>query len=123
MKNIIGKLIDLNVHSVKIHYDGGGDSGAIEEIHYLDENEDELSTFVENVDGCRQKISVLSKEDEQILEEYAYTLLDTIEDWYNNDGGYGDIVINVKEFTYTIDNNIRRMEEDYYSHEGQVDIS
>jgi hypothetical protein len=47
-------------------------------------------------------------------------MLDGIEDWYNNEGGYGSISIDLDEFTYSIENNIRVTEVEMYNHNGTL---
>jgi len=123
MKEIITKLIDINVAYILMVYDGSGDSGAIDEIQFLDEEKNNLEAPRLNDKGQREMISLTSKEENAVIETYGYLLLDTVEDWCNNDGGYGEILIDVKALTYTIDNHIRRIEEDLYEHEGKIDIA
>jgi hypothetical protein len=47
-------------------------------------------------------------------------MLDDIEDWYNNDGGYGTVTINLNDFTYSIENNVRITDVETYNHEGEL---
>lgn len=68
---------------VTINFDGSGDSGSIYEI-LVEDGERDLS------DELRQQV-----------EDWAYLLLDSTNiDWYNNDGGYGSIFIDVDERLY-----------------------
>ena len=56
------------------------------------------------------------------LEDYIYGILDTIEDWWNNDGGYGTILIRLKDLKYKIDNNVYYTQTEHYSHEGKFNL-
>ncbi len=122
LMEVLIQLADQGVTGIKVHYDGGGDSGAIEAIVYTDQEDAEFSD-----------IDLLNEWDENInlatLNSSAYaniqnfaqeTILDNIEDWWNNEGGYGDLLIKVPSGEYTIDNNIRVVEIVDYTHEGNL---
>lgn len=88
----IGSITDLlaisGVESVEIFFDGAGDSGSIENIEPV---------------GGTISDDMLKK-----IEDWAYEVLEgTDVDWYNNDGGYGDIIIDVKKRTYRFEVNVR----------------
>jgi hypothetical protein len=48
------------------------------------------------------------------------TILDTIEDWWNNEGGSGTLAILVPSGEYNVENNIRRVDYDEFLHEGNL---
>jgi hypothetical protein len=52
------------------------------------------------------------------LEDHIYGILNTIEDWWNNDGGYGTILIRLKDLKYKINNNVYYTQTELYNHEG-----
>ena len=84
---IIEKLMDCGIAKVIADFDGQGDSGDIIEIAFYNIN-DELVDFDAN--------------DE--LTDYLYSLVhdcvnDYGGDWVNNDGGYGNITVNIKDQT------------------------
>ena len=55
------------------------------------------------------------------LENYAYdALLNDIEDWYNNEGGFGDLCICVPSGKYIINNHVRITETEDYFHDGSL---
>lgn len=82
---LVEKMLKANVTSVDITFSGSGDSGCIEEIavRYAGEKPDDL---YKRVDTPEQE--ALRKE----IEDWADTYLEgTGVDWYNNDGGQGEI--------------------------------
>jgi hypothetical protein len=103
-------LKDRGVKKIRVTYEGSGDSGAIEDVDYYDKEDDEHY--------CIQLGITDSQHDD--IQNLAYPMLDGIEDWYNNEGGYGSIYIDLDEFTYNIENNIRVTEVETYSHNGSL---
>lgn len=97
------------IHQVRLHYDGSGDSGAIDQVEWLTEDEQPIP--------YPQPADVYSSIKEA-LEEKAYSILESLSDWYNNDGGYGTMIIHVSTGQYEVDHNIRIMEIDHESDEG-----
>ena len=100
-KIAIQKLKDLNVSYFEISYSGGGDDGCIDDLQCYDHEEKTLDIPNRN--------DIL-----HTLDEYFYGLLsENIEwDWVNNDGGYGNVEINVDTGELTI-NHTQRHTEDY----------
>ena len=48
--------------------------------------------------------------------------LNTIEDWWNNDGGYGSMLLNLETMEFKINNNVRYTDVEEYSHDGSVEL-
>jgi hypothetical protein len=46
-----------------------------------------------------------------------------MEDWWNNDGGYGIMVIRLKDLKYKINNNINILNVEEYNHNGEIDLN
>jgi hypothetical protein len=94
----ISSLKNLGITELVGEYDGSGDSGSIE------------SVYCEDKDG--NTISIES-EVESKVEEMLYNVLsdDYQYDWYNNDGGYGTVRINIEEKTWNVDGAIRTIQE------------
>ena len=123
MTGLLLKLADLGVTGIKIIYSGGGDSGAIDDIIYTTEE----VTFLEDLENLDQySENVLNLKDLSTslysdIEDFAHSkLLDNIEDWWNNDGGYGTILIAIPSGNYTINNNIYFTETETYNHSGNL---
>ena len=101
------QLKDRGIKQLKVFYEGSGDSGSIDSIEYYNgEEEDEI---------------IVGDLDSNAIMNLCYPMLDDIEDWYNNDGGFGFITINLEDFSYEITNNIRYTNHETYSHEGTLD--
>lgn len=98
-------LKDNGVNKIKIEYSGSGDSGAIDTISYLDKEGDEMT--ISEIEGLKDAVDKL-----------AYTKLNDIEDWWNNEGGEGVMMIDLNNLVYSIVNEIRSYSYDTYNHEG-----
>lgn len=110
LKNIevILELKDLGVDKVEVNYSGSGDSGDIDTITYYNK-----AGEVVEIEGEYEE--VYNK-----LQDYALILLEKIEDWWNNDGGYGVLNMFISENTYSIENHIYITETEDYHHEGDL---
>lgn len=100
------QLQDLGVCTIQVNYSGSGDSGGIDDISFLNKEGNDVS---------------VNSEIKDFIDELVYNkLLNSIEDWYNNDGGFGMIIIDVPSCEYTIENNIRITDYEVYNHEGSL---
>ena len=122
------KLADLGVTGVKVQYEGSGDSGAIENVVYTMEKmvEDEEDAFdnINDIYVWDQKILHLQDLDSGLSSDIANfveeQLLNDIEDWWNNEGGYGSVCILIPSGKYKIYNDIRITQIESYYHEGSL---
>jgi hypothetical protein len=96
---LFAALKDAGVTNVEIRYDGGGDSGQVDDVDFHGDNIDE-SDLNDKFEGDLQDLAT------HLLEQhYDY-------DWYNNDGGYGSISIElVDEPIILIDGYVRVVED------------
>ena len=123
MTGLLLQLADLGVTGIKIIYSGGGDSGAIDDIIYTTEEVinledlDDLDAYSENVLNLRDLSTSLYSD----LEDFATSkLLDEIEDWWNNEGGYGTVLITIPSGNYTINNSIYISNTEEFIHHGNL---
>ena len=123
MTGLLLQLADLGVTGIKIFYSGGGDSGYIDDIIYTTEEVtfledlDDLDPYSENVLNLRD----LSTSFYSNIEDFATSkLLDEIEDWWNNEGGHGTVLIAIPSGDYTINNNIYISNTEEYIHNGNL---
>ena len=127
--SLLLQLADRGVTGIRVHYSGGGDSGCIEEILYTTETLstdeelafetiEELSSWNDPLVGdLRYLDSGLASD----LDEFANDkILNNIEDWWNNEGGYGFMSIIVPSGKYKINNNIYITNTEEYCHEGSL---
>jgi len=122
------RLADLGVTGIKVQYEGSGDSGCIENVVYTTEkmDRDEEAAFDEinyievwgqDVQHLQELDSGLHSDIENFVED---KLLQDIEDWWNNDGGYGSVCILIPSGKYKIYNDIRITQIESYFHEGSL---
>ena len=117
------KLADMGITGIKVHYDGGGDSGAIERIGYTkvkcdtpEDVDDEVDTW-----DVESNLADLDSSAYSLIEDFAQDqILNDIEDWWNNEGGFGDLSICVPSGKYMINNHINITETEDYTHEGNL---
>ena len=102
-------LKDLGITSIHVHYEGSGDSGSIEDVEYYTGENGETVHFKHDLN--------ISDEMHEKLINLCYPMLDDIEDWYNNDGGYGTVVISFEddEPTINVDGYVRELTDAYSS--------
>ncbi len=128
MTGLLLQLADLGITGIRIYYEGGGDDGSIESITYTtgraaDYTDEEMFEIVKDVDylNSENDLSVLNNELSRKLEEFAHcTILDNIEDWWNNDGGYGTLCILIPSGKYVIENNVRYSEFHNFIHTSDL---
>ena len=123
MTGLLLKLADLGVTGIKIFYSGGGDSGALDDIVYTTkeiadiEDINYLENYGEDVLNLKDLDSALSSDIENFAEEQ---ILNDIEDWWNNDGGHGVMLIAIPSGNYKINNTIYITETVDFLHEGDL---
>lgn len=128
MTSLLIQLADLGVTGIKIKYEGSGDSGCIEEVLYtidkLSENEEDAFDVVNELepwDPAIRHLDVLHSGLCSDIQNFAEEkILDSIEDWWNNEGGYGQMCILVPSGKYWIQNNVRTTHVDDYYHTGDL---
>lgn len=121
LRRILPVLRQHGIEAVTVSFNGEGDSGSIDDISYAPrERGDEIkslpvehfgtTTFFDEGQWRRQaglRQSTLN----EALDELTYDYLEeTGVDWYNNDGGYGELVIDVQAGTVSLDVKVRYTE-------------
>ena len=118
---MLGELIkikDMGFTHIRATYSGGGDSGQIDNIEVLKGENTEDEDFIEEED-----ISEFKEIDCEIIEEWINNfMLNDIEDWWNNEGGYGEVLINLSDLSYKIDSNIYITNIESFEHTGTLDL-
>ena len=114
------QLADLGITGIRISYEGSGDSGCIDEMLYT-EQENVSIEDVQNLPWNSKNLRRLNNELAINLENFTTdTILDDIEDWWNDEGGHGTLSILVPSGEYSIENNIRKIEYDEFFHDGNL---
>ena len=75
-----------------VRYDGAGDSGCIDEIELMGNNDNRYLN---------------GGEFNKIEEAFDTFFMNLTGDWYNNDGGYGSVNINLENGEFEVETNIR----------------
>ena len=120
MQTLLLGLTDFGITGINVYYEGSGDSGAIESISYSKEPNIDFDEIMHiDIYGGLDDLRVLDSVIYHDLEDFAKNhILDDIEDWWNNDGGYGYLCIKVPSGEYTIFNKINVMSIEEFEHEG-----
>jgi len=104
-RNLAVQVIkDHNISKISIHYSGGGDDGCIDEVAFLDHNEDKIDLK-------------MTQEVESEWDDLLYDMVsDNVEwDWINNDGGYGIMDIDCTKAPWKVKiAHTQRVTEDHY---------
>jgi hypothetical protein len=123
LTSLLFRLADLGITGVKVKYDGGGDSGAIEWIGYTKKPCETPEDVNDNIEDWEDDSKLLNIDHDLFMELETFAenkLLDDIEDWWNNEGGWGELCICVPSGKYIITNNIRVTDHETYNHEGSI---
>ena len=104
-RNLAVQVIkDHNISKIQVDYSGGGDDGCIDEVNFEDIDENNINVKME-------------QEVEREWDDLLYNMLsDNIEwDWINNDGGYGQMIIDCTKTPWDVKiNHTQRITEDHY---------
>lgn len=123
-KKVFKQVMDLRdkgVEFIKIEYAGAGDSGSIENTLMYNKSITKIMWEDNNLGHLEDEHFNYTLSNE--LESYIYnSILNNIEDWWNNDGGYGTILIRLKDLKYKINNNVYYTQTDSYNHEGEFNL-
>jgi hypothetical protein len=94
----VSSLKNMGITELVGEYDGSGDSGSIETIYCEDEDGNTIS---------------IESDVESKVEEMLYEVLSNNYDydWYNNEGGYGTVRINIEDKTWKVDGAVRVIED------------
>jgi hypothetical protein len=120
LESIMIGLVNAGIKKVCVSYDGGGDEGAIEAIKISTDSDtdfDDLQGWTSDATDLKDYNSDLYT----LLADYcSEMLLNDIEDWWNNDGGFGHVNIDVEAGTYEIQNSIRVTDYEEFTHSGNL---
>jgi hypothetical protein len=128
MTSLLIQLADLGVTGIKITYEGSGDSGCIEDVLYTTDElpKDEVEAFdavneLEPWDPGIKHLDLLHSGLCSDIQNFAEEkILNDVEDWWNNEGGYGSMCILVPSGKYLVQNNIRITHTEDYYHRGNL---
>jgi hypothetical protein len=126
---VLTALRDQGVAAILVEYAGSGDSGAIEHIGYLSEkytDRNDLGVINPESYGAWDRIEDLHPEDakkvNEFVEKQAYPILNTFDDWWNNDGGQGVFLIDTKDGSWVAQNGTNYTNVDYTEPTGKLEL-
>jgi hypothetical protein len=123
LTSLLFRLADIGITGIKVRYDGGGDSGAIEWIGFTKEKCETPEDVNDNVDDWEYDANlskVVESDDYNTIQDFAYKILNDIEDWWNNEGGFGSFCFLVPSGKYIINNSVRITDTEEYFHDGDL---
>lgn len=123
MTDLLLKLADLGVTGIKIFYSGGGDSGDIDDVLYTttkDVTFYDINTLVDYQENTLYLTNLDHELKDEITEFANEKILNGIEDWWNNDGGYGVMLIKIPSGQYEINNTIYVTDTEEFQHDGNL---
>jgi len=85
---------DKGYNQLKVYYSGSGDSGAIDDIYVLNNT----NSIPIDIDSINIENMI---ENTDFIKEWLYEIIDEATenmDWWNNEGGCGNIIINLNTF-------------------------
>ncbi len=105
---ILVKLKDKGINKIEITFSGSGDSGDIDDLIYYDINGKYYYS--------REMVgnSYMTDHEYDLLQSDCYEFIDdAIEgaDWYNNEGGFGNITLDLDTMTANVEYSQRTVEE------------
>ena len=123
MTGLLLKLADLGVTGIKIFYSGSGDSGDIDDVVYTT-TKDVTFDDINYLSSYGENALYLTNLDHDLKEEISdfanEKILNDIEDWWNNDGGYGTMLIKIPSGNYEINNIIYITDTEDFHHDGDL---
>lgn len=102
-ETLLTQLNLLGAKEVIVEFRGGGDDGQVDAVYYIDVNGDAQDIPTDMIAWTKQAYGNQEKKSESItlidvLEDVCYRALDgTGLDWYNNEGGQGNLRIDLRE--------------------------
>jgi hypothetical protein len=123
MTGLLLKLADLGVTGIKIFYSGSGDSGDIDDVVYTTTKEAAFNNIM-NLSNHGEDVLYLANLDgylrDDLIDFANEKILNDLEDWWNNDGGYGVMIIKIPSGEYEITNTIYITDTEEFEHDGDL---
>ena len=111
-ETLLTQLNLLGAKKVYVEFRGGGDDGQVEGVYYRDKHDEMQDLPTDMIAWTKQTYGKQEKETKNmtlvdVLEDVCYRALDqTGLDWYNNEGGQGQLTIDFTESPPSINLNV-----------------
>ena len=121
VKTMLQMIKDGGGKKIRVSFDGSGDSGSVDGVYIHNGSEDmnmqfyvdflEVSSSWSSDTGWVKTETPKRMPVKEALESLCYTMLEeTGIDWYNNDGGYGELYITLDPLEIQLEVNSRYTE-------------
>ena len=124
MTGLLLQLADLGVTGIKIFYSGSGDSGDIDDVVYTTTKEASFDNIMSLRNYGEEDTLYLQNLDfelrDNLIDFANIKILNNLEDWWNNDGGYGVMLIKIPSGQYEISNTIYITDTEEFGHDGDL---
>jgi len=121
VKTMLKMIKDGGGKEIRVSFDGSGDSGSVESAEIYDGNKSlnmefsvdylEMSSSWSKEGGWIKTENIKRMPVKQALTQFCYDMLEeTGIDWYNNDGGYGELYITLDPVEIKLEVNTRYTE-------------
>lgn len=119
---LFAALAEAGVTKVTVRFDGVGDSGQIEDVAAVADEEavtlPPATVEIRRLYFGADEPEILVQPLAEAIETLAYAFLEqTHSGWENNEGAYGEFVFDVPEASITLDYNERIETSENYTHE------
>ena len=117
-------LKDKGYKCIVAGFEGSSDSGAIEYIHATEESFEDSLEYADSWEygGISTSLADLIPDARhKFIEDKCYELINNVENWWDNDGGWGCLVIDVINNKYHIITNIRITNHETFEHNGKIE--
>lgn len=122
--HILFNLAVQGYGAIEVEYSGSGDSGAIDSVKLWKReavNIDKDSNEIMIKDYDSKNYGYPARDLAEVIEEKVYThILNNAPDWYNNDGGSGDLYISTEDGQYYANHRVYYTESDESILEGRL---
>lgn len=113
--SLIPALKEAGAEKLVIHYDGEGDEGEIQWIHAWNDADEDHEDYYHG--KTHLNIPLLDEQNNKIDEAACDIMSGLGIDWYNNEGGFGYVVLDVEAGKIKVDHNARVHDSVHSDHE------
>lgn len=105
---LLRRLREIGVTVATAHYDGYGDSGAVDDVAATDRNDKKVKLPDDLTEAVREAA-------ETYLERECIN-------WYDNEGGFGDYLLDVEVGMQRLEHNTRISDTEYAEFESNLEV-
>jgi len=107
LREVCSKLDTLAIPKVDVYYDGSGDAGCVETVHFYDSKEVLIDTPDDQLEAVSEQIEMA-----------LYRFLPC--GWDINEGSFGNFILDVPDRKLRLEHSTRYVDTDYSESEVQL---